>query len=79
MTIFSIEFLGKIAKGFGFEPVTQRLPSGSNSAPDNSPWGPTWASAVTDRLVLHYDTQFHPDDLKELKEVQLSFAHQTPQ
>ena len=79
MTTLSIEFLRKAAKVVDLEPVTQRLPSGSNSAPDNGPCGPTWASAVTNRLVQHYDTQLHPDDLKELKEVQLSFAHQTPQ
>ena len=32
--------------------------------------------AVTDRLLLRYETQLHPDDLKDLKEVQLSFTHQ---
>ena len=34
--------------------------------------------AVTDRLLLRYETQLHPDDLKDLKEVQLSFTHQKP-
>ena len=35
-------------------------------------------SAVADRLLLRYETQLHADDLKDLKEVQLSFAHQKP-
>ena len=41
---------------------------------DNGPWG----CAVADHLLLHYETQLHPEDLKELKEVQLSFVHKEP-
>jgi hypothetical protein len=68
-----------LGQGYGMWLIAPEFSFDGNIYTDNGPWGPTWASAVTDRLILRYETQLHPDDLKELKEVQLSFAHQPPQ
>jgi hypothetical protein len=47
-------------------------------APEFRFWGNSYTAtyAVTDRILVRYETQLHPDNLKDLKEVQLSFIHQ---
>jgi len=47
-------------------------------APEFRFWYFSTGYALTDRLLLRYEIQLHPDSLKDLKEVQLSFTHQKP-
>ena len=68
--------LDKASRGrqYGMWLVAPEFTFSSTIYLDNGPYG----EAVTDHLLLRYETQLHPDDLKELKEVQLSFAHEAP-
>jgi len=47
-------------------------------APEFRFWYLSTGYAMTDRLLLRYEVQLHPDSLKDLKQVQLSFIHQQP-